>query len=145
MTLAFRSLRPKKGFWNRRKLKKESLKRIFSELGSELDPSVRVNLANSVVHKIPHFKRLGHPPIETEDRRNVDYYSSTRHKNCRGLRRSTDRYDRLRYPHDFETMRETTAYCNHIKNSEIETREFFEQETLSPENIQRTLPMNIVT
>ena len=42
-------------------------------------------------------------------------------------------------------MSETTAYRNHIKNSEIETREGFEWETLSPENIQRTLPMNIVT
>ena len=47
--------------------------------------------------------------------------------------------------HDFETMSETTAYRNHIKNSEIETREVFEREMLSPENIQRTLPMNIVT
>ena len=42
-------------------------------------------------------------------------------------------------------MSETTAYLNHIKNSEIETREVFEQETSSPENIQRTLPMNIET
>ena len=42
-------------------------------------------------------------------------------------------------------MNETTAYRNHIKNSEIETREVFEQETSSPENIQWTLPMNIVT
>ena len=42
-------------------------------------------------------------------------------------------------------MSETTAYRNHIKNSEIETREVFERETLSPENIQRTLPMNFET
>ena len=42
-------------------------------------------------------------------------------------------------------MSETTAYHNHIKNLEIETREVFERETSSPENIQRTLPMNIVT
>ena len=41
-------------------------------------------------------------------------------------------------------MSKTTAYCNHIKNSDIETREVFERETPSPENIQRTLPMNIV-
>ena len=45
----------------------------------------------------------------------------------------------------FETMSETTAYCNHINSLEIETREVFEWETSSPENIQRTLPMNIVT
>ena len=45
----------------------------------------------------------------------------------------------------FETMNETTAYRNHIKNNEIETREVFERETLSPKNIQRTLPTDIVT
>ena len=53
--------------------------------------------------------------------------------------------DKLGYTHDFENMSETTAYCNHIKNSEIETREVFERETSSPENIQRTLPINIET
>ena len=42
-------------------------------------------------------------------------------------------------------MSETTAYRNHIKNSEIETREVFERETPSPENIQRALTMNIET
>ena len=41
-------------------------------------------------------------------------------------------------------MSETAAYRNHIKNSEIETREVFERETSSPENIQRTLPINIM-
>ena len=49
------------------------------------------------------------------------------------------------YTYDFETMSETTTYRNHIKNYEIETREVFEQETPSPQNIQRTLQMNIVT
>ena len=42
---------------------------------------------------------------------------------------------RLGYTHDFENMSETTAYRNHIKNSEFETREVFEQET---ENIPLT-------
>ena len=42
-------------------------------------------------------------------------------------------------------MSETTAYRNHIKNSKIETREVFERETWSPENIQRTLTTYIVT
>ena len=62
-----------------------------------------------------------------------------------GLRRGTERDDRLGYTHDFETMREMTDYRNHIQNSEIETREVFERETSSPENIQRTLPMNSET
>ena len=56
-----------------------------------------------------------------------------------------ERDDRMGYTHDFENMSETTDYRNHIKNSELETREVFERETWSPENIQRTLPMDIVT
>ena len=62
-----------------------------------------------------------------------------------GLRRDTERDDRLGYTHGFETMGETTAYRNHIKNSELETREVFERETWSPENIQRTLSTDMVT
>ena len=42
-------------------------------------------------------------------------------------------------------MSEMTAYRNHIRNLEIETRDVFERETLIPENIQQTLPINIVT
>ena len=61
-----------------------------------------------------------------------------------GTRRGIERDDRLGYTHDFETMSETTDYCNHIKNSEIETREVFERKTSSSQNIQRTLPTNIV-
>ena len=104
-----------------------------------------MNLAKSVGRKIPKFKSLGHPTIKTADIRNLDHISTTRPKNCNGLRRSTERDDRMGHTHYFETMSETTAYRNNINNSEIETRDVFEQETLSPENIQRKLPMNIVT
>ena len=52
--------------------------------------------------------------------------------------------DRLVYTHDFETMSKTTAYRNYIKNLEIETREVFERETSSPENILRTLQYSLV-
>ena len=121
------------------------MRSIFPELGTELEPSVQVNLTNSVVREILKFKNFGHPTVETADIRNIDYINATRPKNCNGLRRSTDRDDRLGYTHDFETMSETTDYQNHIMNSEIETREVFERETLSPQNIQRTLPMDIVT
>ena len=79
------------------RIEEENLKSIFPELGSELDPSVRVNLANSVVRESPKFKRLGHPPIETADIRNLDYISATRPNKCNGLWRSTDRYDSLGY------------------------------------------------
>ena len=83
--------------------------------------------------------------VPTADIRNLDYISATRPKNCNGLQRSTDRDDRLGYTHDFESTSETTAYRNHIKNLEIETREVFDRETLSPRNIQRALLMNIAT
>ena len=62
---------------------------------------------------------------------NKSYINATRPKNCNGLRRSTDRDDSLGYTNDFETMSKTTAYRNHIKNSEIETREAFERKTSS--------------
>ena len=42
-------------------------------------------------------------------------------------------------------MSETKAYRNHIKNFELETREVFERETWSPENIQRTLQTDMMT
>ena len=61
------------------------------------------------------------------------------------MRSSAGRDDQLGYTHDYETMSETTAYRNHIRNLEIETGEVIEQETSSPENIQRTLPMSFET
>ena len=99
-----------------------------------------MNLVNSVPCEIPKFKSLGHPTIETADIWNLDDISATGAKNCNRLQVYTERYDRLWYTHDFETMSKTAGYRNHIKTSEIEAREVFERETLSPENIQRTLP-----
>ena len=78
------------------------MKNIFHELGSELDPSVQVNLANSVGRESPKFKSLKHPTIETANIRNLNCIGATRPKDCNGLRRSTDRDDRLGYTHDFK-------------------------------------------
>ena len=39
-------------------------------------------------------------------------------------------------------MSKTTEYCNRIKNSELETRKVFDQET---ENIQQTRQTDLVT
>ena len=103
------------------------MKSIFPELGKEPDPSVRVNLVNSVLNKSPNFITLGHPTVETADIRNLDFVTATIVKNLNGLRRGKERDNRLGYTHDFETMSETTTYRNHIKNYEIETREFFER------------------
>ena len=121
------------------------MKVIFPEIVKESNSSVRVNLANSVLSENPKFISLRHPTVETADIRNIDFSTSTRVKSLNRLGRYTERDDRLGCTHDFETMSETTAYRNHIKNSELETREVFERETWGPENIQRALPTDIVT
>ena len=105
------------------------MKSILSEIVKEFNSSVQVNLSKSVLRESPKFISLGHPTVETADIRNIDFTNSTRAKSLNRLRRDTDRDDRLGYTHDFETMSETTAYRNHIKNSELETREVFEQES----------------
>ena len=99
------------------RIKEVGVKIIFPELGKDPDPSVRVNLANSVNHEIPKFITLRYPTVETADIRNLYFVTATRANNLNGLRRGTERYDRLGYTHDFETMSQTTAYRNHIKNS----------------------------
>ena len=119
-------------------IKEVGVKSIFSEIGKDPDPSVRVNLTKSVLSESPKLITLGHPTVETADIRNLDFVTATRAKNLNGLRRGRERDDTLRKRHDFEIMSETTAYPNHIKNSIIETREAFERETLSPQNIQQT-------
>ena len=50
--------------------------------------------------------------------------------------------DWLASRHDFERVSKTIAYSNHIKNSELETREVFERET---ENIPLTRQPDLVT
>ena len=100
---------------------------------------------NSVLSKIPKFISIGHPTVETADIWNINFTTSTRAESLSRLQRNTERDDRLGYTYDFETMIKTTAYPNYIKNSELETREVFKTETWNPENIQRTLPIDIVT
>ena len=95
-----------------------------------------MNLANSVLSESQKFISLGHPTAETTDIRNNDFATTTRVKSLNRLRRDTERDYRLGYTHDFETTSETIDYRNHIKNSELEPREVFQQETWSPENIQ---------
>ena len=75
-----------------------------------------VNLANPVLRKIPKFITLGHPTVAIADIRNLDFITTTIAMNCNGLRRGTERDDRLGYTHDFDTISKTTAYRNHIKN-----------------------------
>ena len=121
------------------------VKSILPEIVKESGSSGRMNPANSVLRDSPKFISLRHPTAETADIRNIDLATSTRANNCNWLRRDTERDDRLGYMHDFENMSKTTAYPNHIKNSELETRQVFERKIWSPENIQRTLPIDMVT
>ena len=108
------------------------VKSIFPEIRKYFNSSIQVNLANSVLSESPKFKLPGHTPIETLDIANLECINANRPNNCNRLRRSADRDDQLGNTHDFETMSKTKAYCNHIKNSEIETKEVFEQKTSSP-------------
>ena len=99
-----------------------------------------MNLSNSLsieTQKLVHFR---HPSIDANDVGNLlDSIVATRIDNSNGIWGRTERDDRMAHTHDVENMSETTAYRNHIKNSEKETDDVFERETLN-ETIE-----NIVT
>ena len=101
------------------------VKRIPTKIVKDYDYSGQMNLANSILGESPKFISLRHPTVETADIWNIDFATSTRAKSLNGLRRDTERDDRLGYTHDFETMSETKAYRNYIKNYELKTREVF--------------------
>ena len=110
-------------------IEKVGVKSVLGEIVADLDPSKRVNLANSVLSQIPKFKSLGLPAVDATDTPNHDFTPSTRAKSLTGTRKDNFSTYRLGYTHDFETLSKTTAYRNHIKNSELKTRDFFERET----------------
>ena len=95
-----------------------------------------MNLANSLSIETPKLVHFGHLPIETDNvGKLLGGIVATRIQKSDKIWKRTYRDDRMAHMHDdIETISETTAYCNHIKNSEIETRKVFEQET-SNENI----------
>ena len=107
-----------------------------------MDPSIQVNLANSVLRESLKFKNLRIPNFDATDIRNLDFAPYTRAKRLNGIRRDNFRDARLGYTHDFEIMSKTKAYSNHIKNSKLETRESFERET---QNIPKTRQTDLVT
>ena len=118
------------------------VKSVLGEIVAGLDPSKRVNLANSVLSESPKFNSLGLPAVDATDIRNIDFAPSTRKNILSGNLKDDFSPSRLGYTHGFETMSETTAYRNHINNSELETREVFDQET---ENIPQTRQTDLVT
>ena len=121
---------------------KSGSKSVLGEIVADLDPSIQVNLANSVLSESPKFKSLGLPAVYATDIRNLGFAPSTRANRLSKTRKDNFSSSRLGYTHYFETMSETTAYRNHIKNYELETREVFERET---ENIPQTLQTYLVT
>ena len=99
-----------------------------------------MNLANSASIESPTLVHFRHPPIETENVRNlINGIVTTRIENSNGIWRHTNRDKRMANTHDLETISENIAYRKHIRDLEFETREVFERET-SNKNIQ-----NIVT
>ena len=118
------------------------VKSVLGEIVADLDPSKRVNLANSVLSESPKFKSLRLPAVDVTDIRNLDFALSTRAESLSGTRKDNLSPSRMGYTHDFETTNKTTAYLDHIKNYELETREVFEQET---ENIPQTRQTYLVT
>ena len=121
---------------------KSGSKKFPDKIVADLDPRIRVNFANSVFRESPKFKSLGLPTLDATDIRNLYFDPSSRAKSLHGTQRDNFRDARLRYTHDFDRMSETTAYSNHIKNSDLETREVFEQET---QNIPQTRQIYLVT
>ena len=119
---------PRKGF-EFLCIEKLGVKNVLGEIVPDLDPSKRVNLVNSVLSKSPKFISLGLPAVDATDIHNIYFVSSTRANSLSSMRKDNISPSRLGYTHDFETMSETAAYRNHIKNSKFETREVFERET----------------
>ena len=123
-------------------IEKVGVKTLPDKIVADLEPSIRVNLANSVFSESPKFKNLRLTTFHATDVHNIDFAPSTRAKSLNGTQRENFRDTRMGYTHDFEIIGKTTAYSNHTNNSELETREVFERET---ENIPHTRQTDLVT
>ena len=118
------------------------VKSLPDKIIADLDPSIRVNLVNSVLSEIPSFKNLGLPTFNATGKPNIAFAPSTRAKSFNGTQRDNFKADWLTSRHDFERLSETTEYSYNIKNSELKTREVFERET---GNIPLTRQTDLVT
>ena len=101
-----------------------------------------LNLANSVIRESPKFMNIGLLSFDETGKPNIAFSPSTRAKSLNGIGRENFKANWLASRRDFERVSKTTAYSNHIKNSELETGEFFERET---ENIPLTQQTDLVT
>ena len=123
-------------------IEKMGVRSLSDEIVADLDPSIRVNLANSIISKSPRFINFGLLTFDATGKPNIAFPPSTRAKSLNGMQRDNFKVVWLASRHDFERVREMTAYSNHINNSELETREFFERET---ENIPLIRQTDLVT
>ena len=122
-------------------IEKVGVKSLPDEIVAHLDPNIQVNLENSIISESPKFINLGLLTFDATGKPNIAFSPSTRAKYLNGMRREKSKADLLASRHDFERVSETRAYSNHINNSELETRQVFEQGT---ENIPLTRQMDLV-
>ena len=61
-------------------IEKVGVKSLPNKIIADLDPSIRMNLANSVLSKIPKFKNLGLLNFDATGKQNIDFTSSTEAK-----------------------------------------------------------------
>ena len=108
-------------------IKKVGVKSLPDKIVADLDPSIRVNIANFIISESPKIINLGLSTFDATGKPNTAFAPYTRAKYLSGTRREKIKADWLTSRQNFERANKTTAYCNHIKNSEIETREVFEQ------------------
>ena len=101
-----------------------------------------LNLANSVIRESPKFMNIGLLSFDETGKPNIAFSPSTRAKSLNGIGRENFKANWLASMRDFEIVSEMTSYSNHIKNSELETGEFFVWET---ENIPLTQQTDLVT
>ena len=96
-----------------------------------------MNLANSLRIETPKLVSFGHPPMQTDNVGHpIDGIVATRVVDQTRIWRPTDRDNRMAPTHDnIETISENLAYRKHIRDSEFETREVVERETLN-QNIE---------
>ena len=102
-----------------------------------MDPSIRANLANSVLSKSPKFKILGLLTFDETDIHNLDLTPCTRSKILNGATRDKFRDARLGYTHDFERMSETTAYCRNILSIDSQLNQIDLSTNIFPPNPER--------
>ena len=104
------------------------VKSLPGEIVTDLDPRKRMNLASSVLSKSPKFINFGLLSLNTPGKPNSVFTPSTRAKSLNGTDMENLNGDWLASSHGFERVSKTRAYSNHIKNSELETRQVFELE-----------------